>query len=69
VEVLHDPTDVVEEGVHMGGDADALPFFVAERFLQEAEEPPQAWNGKDHAAQFAQQLLPAFGGDAGLGVW
>ena len=65
---MHDPPEVVQKGVHMGSDADALALFVAERFLQKAEEAPQAWDGQYHAAQFPQELLPASGGDAGLAV-
>jgi hypothetical protein len=68
VKVLHDPPEVVQKGVHVGSDADALALFVAERFLQQAEEATKAWDGQDHAAQFPQELLPAFGGDAGFAV-
>lgn len=65
---MHDPPEVVQKVVHVRSDADALAFFVAERFLQQAEEATQAWDSQDHAAQFPQELLPAFGGDAGLAV-
>jgi hypothetical protein len=67
VEIGDDPTDVVEKVVHVRGNADALPFFVAKRLLEEAEEPPEAGDGEDHAAELAEELLPSFGSDAGLG--
>jgi hypothetical protein len=60
--------EVIQEVMEFGGERDACPSVVTERFLHEAEKATKPGNGAGHAAQFAENFLPFVGGDATLGT-
>jgi hypothetical protein len=45
VEVADEPTEVVKEIMHLGGQPDPPAGLVSKGFLEEAEEAPQAGDG------------------------
>jgi hypothetical protein len=45
VEVADEPTEVIKEVMHLGGQPDTPAGLVAKGFLEEAEEAPQARDG------------------------
>jgi hypothetical protein len=63
------PWEVCKKGMNHHTEADSFTFIVIKSFLQVAEQTTGSWNPQQHAAEFAQDLLPLAQGNAFLLWW
>jgi hypothetical protein len=61
---LGEPTEIVEESVDRGREADTVVGLVSEGLLQDTEQAFGSRDAQQHTAELSQELMPFFDLDA-----